>query len=107
MFISLLALSITLFAGDNSGETQGILAVIFVLTYIFGFALGVGAVVWIVLTEILPTRLVSKAYSLFTSINWLCAFLIGIIYKYKYMYICICMYILYAVCISVYISYIV
>ena len=77
MFVSLLALSGTLFFADSDGKTQGILAVIFVLIYIFGFAMGVGAVVWIVLTEILPTRLVSKAYSLFTSINWLCAFLIG------------------------------
>ena len=31
------------------------------------------------MAEIMPTRLRSKAYSLFVSINWICAFLAGIL----------------------------
>ena len=41
----------------------------------FGFAVGLGAVTWVVLSEIMPTRLRTKAYSLFVSVNWVTAFL--------------------------------
>ena len=44
MMFALVALSTTLLAGDNIGaETQGGLSVFFVLVYIVGFAIGLGA----------------------------------------------------------------
>ncbi len=49
---------------------QGVIAVIAVLFFVAGFAIGLGAVVWTIISEIMPTRLRSKAVSLFLSINW-------------------------------------
>lgn len=49
---------------------QGSIAVIAVLIYVVGFAIGLGAVVWTILSEIMPTRLRMKAVSLFLSLNW-------------------------------------
>lgn len=48
-----------------------------VLIFVIGFAVGLGAVVWVLMSEILPTKLRAKAMSLFLSINWFCNFLIG------------------------------
>jgi len=48
-----------------------------VLTFMIGFAMGLGAVVWVLMSEIMPTKLRAKAMSLFLSINWFFNFLIG------------------------------
>jgi MFS family permease len=48
-----------------------------VLIFVIGFAVGLGAVVWVLMSEILPTKLRAKAMSLFLSINWFFNFLIG------------------------------
>jgi MFS family permease len=58
---------------------QGIVAVLAVLLYIAGFAMGLGAVVWSVLSEIMPTRLRVKAISLFLSFNWGSNLIIGLL----------------------------
>lgn len=47
MFFSLVVLSVILLAGDNLGETQGVIAVLAVLIYVFGFSIGLGAVSWV------------------------------------------------------------
>ena len=39
---------------------QGVLAVISVLTFVAGFAVGLGATVWTIMSEVLPTRVRSK-----------------------------------------------
>ena len=70
MFVSLVILSITLLAANSHPSTQGIVAVIMVLVFIAGFAIGLGAVCWVILSEIMSTKLRSKAMSLFLSINW-------------------------------------
>lgn len=47
MFVSLLALGLVLWVGDSLGSSaQGIIAVVTVLIYIFGFAIGNGCVIW-------------------------------------------------------------
>eukprot|EP01039_Chlorochromonas_danica_P006661 gene6661-7360_t len=51
-------------------EAQGGVAVAAVLVYVIGFAVGLGAVVWVILSEIMPTRLRMKAVTLFLSANW-------------------------------------
>ena len=70
MLVSLVILSITLLAANSHPSTQGIVAVIMVLVFIAGFAIGLGAVCWVILSEIMSTKLRSKAMSLFLSINW-------------------------------------
>jgi MFS family permease len=70
-------LSLTLWFGDSLGETQGIIAVLSVVTFVIGWGIGLGAVAWVVLTEIIPTNIRSKAYSLFVSAMWLCSFTVG------------------------------
>lgn len=78
MCVSLCILSVTLLFGDALGQqVQGIVSVIVLLTYIGGFAIGLGATAWVISSEVMPTRLRAKAFGLFVSINWLSAFLIG------------------------------
>lgn len=80
MFVALMILSMVLWYGDSMGETtQGMIAVISVLLYIFGFAIGLGAVSWVVMSEIMPTRLRTKAMSLFLGINWGSNLIIGLL----------------------------
>ena len=70
MLLSLIVLGITLLTANKYQTTQGIVSVIMVLVFIAGFAIGLGAVCWVILSEIMTTRLRSKAMSLFLSINW-------------------------------------
>ena len=78
---------------------SGAIAVVAVLIFVFGFAIGLGAVSWVVMAgknfrrtfqeisnnilhqiEIMSTRLRSKAFGLFVSINWGFNLVIGVIY---------------------------
>jgi sugar porter (SP) family MFS transporter len=70
MTCALLVLSITLLAANNSQTLQGYIAVFAVLFFVIGFAIGLGAVSWVVMSEIMSTRLRTKAFGLFVSINW-------------------------------------
>ncbi len=74
--LSLVALSVILIS-DIDAKVQGGLAVLFVLLFVIGFAMGLGAVVWVIMSEIMPTRLRVKAMSLFLSINWVCNIVIS------------------------------
>jgi hypothetical protein len=38
--------------------------------FVVGFAIGLGAVSWVIMSEIMSTRLRTKAFGLFVSINW-------------------------------------
>lgn len=76
MTVSLVVLSVALLSPSSS--SQGIIAVIAVLTYTVGFAIGLGAVVWVMLSELMPTRSRTKAVSVFLSINWIGNFVIAI-----------------------------
>ena len=68
--VGLLLLSSILYAADSEPTVQGIIAVVAVLIFIAGFAIGLGAVVWVLMSEMMPDRLRVKAMSLFLSINW-------------------------------------
>jgi len=78
MIIALVIMSVTLLALNDNETAQGYLAVASVLLYIMGFAIGLGACVWVVMGEILPTRIRSKATSLFISENWLINLMISL-----------------------------
>jgi len=76
MVASLLALSLSLFWLNSS--LQGVLCVAFTLTYIVGFAIGFGGVGFVIICEIVPFKIRSKAMSLFLSCNWLLNLLLSL-----------------------------
>mmetsp|Transcript_12347 Transcript_12347/g.18720 ORF Transcript_12347/g.18720 Transcript_12347/m.18720 type:complete len:551 (-) Transcript_12347:231-1883(-) len=78
MALALVWLGVVLLTANSVPSTQGVIAVIAVLLYVVGFAIGMGAVSWVVMSEVMTTRLRSKAFSLFVSINWGANFLIGL-----------------------------
>lgn len=75
MFVSLVALSSSLLGGE--GGAIAVIAVISVLTYISGFAIGLGAVVWPMLSELMRSRVRGKAVSLFLGVNWCSNFVVA------------------------------
>lgn len=75
---ALIMLAVVLLGANDAGVVQGVFAVIAVLAYVVGFAIGLGAVSWVVLSEIMSTHLRSKAFGLFVSINWGCNLVIGL-----------------------------
>lgn len=87
MFVALLTLSTSLIIdgqhhndvdNDNSGiSLAGIIAVLSVLFFVFGFAIGLGAVIWVMMSELMRNRTRGKAVSIFLSINWASNFVIG------------------------------
>ena len=79
MNVSLVMLAVVLLAANGTGALQGVLAVIAVLSYVVGFAIGLGAVSWVVMSEIMSTHLRSKAFGMFVSINWACNLVIGLL----------------------------
>lgn len=53
-------------------------AVTATLIFIAAFSLGQGSVCWILLTEIVPSRIRAQAFSIFTAVNWLSNLFIGL-----------------------------
>jgi len=76
MLGGLIVLSSVLLGGK--GSATGIVAVIALLVYVVGFAVGQGAVIWVVLSELIPTRVRTKAVSLFLSVSWGSNLVIGL-----------------------------
>jgi len=78
MFLALMLLSMTLwFGGGLGGSTQGAVAVLGVLIFVFGFAVGLGAACWVIFSEVVPTRLRTKAFGVFMSVNFAFNIVIG------------------------------
>eukprot|EP00941_MAST-03F_sp_MAST-3F-sp1_P000202 g202.t1 len=70
MVLSLACLSSDLLFLSSDSSAQGLIAVACVLIYIFGYAIGMGAVCWVVMNEVMPTRIRGRAFGLFVSMNW-------------------------------------
>jgi len=70
MLFSLLLLSIILLLPGVDDTAQGYVAVFACLSFVAGFSIGLGPVCWVVMSEMLPTRLRTKAFGLFLSVNW-------------------------------------
>jgi len=68
---SLIILGIVLLSANDNPDAQGIIAVLALLLFVCGFAVGLGAVAWVVMGEVVPNRIRSKANSLFVAENWL------------------------------------
>lgn len=78
MLVALLVLSIVLSA-DMEETSQGYVAVFATLVYVVGFAIGIGPVAWVTMSEVCPTRIRTKAFGLFLSMNWFWNLLIGLL----------------------------
>jgi MFS family permease len=72
MGVSLLALGLAAFSG-----LKGIWPLIFILTYIASFALSVGPVTWVILSEIFPTRVRGRALAIATVCLWAANFVVS------------------------------
>lgn len=81
MLAALVVLSSVLLAvtGDANETTQGVVAIISILVFVFGYAIGLGAVSWVVMAEVMPTHLRTKAYGMFVSISYGCNLIIGLL----------------------------
>lgn len=74
--LSMLALGILLHTGTPT-EALRIFAVIAVLAFIFGFAIGLGPIVWILCSEIYPLQGRNFGITFSTASNWICNGLIA------------------------------
>ena len=73
MFISLIIVGFLFLLG----KAQGILILVFILTFITSFAIGYGPVVWVLLSEIYPTKVRGRAMSIATLAIWIGTAIIG------------------------------
>ncbi|KAK4754085.1 hypothetical protein SAY87_002189 [Trapa incisa] len=82
MTLSLLLVSVSFFLEDSISEESkvysllGILSLIGLVTLVISYSLGIGAVPWIIMSEILPVSIKSLAGSVATFVNWLMAWAI-------------------------------
>lgn len=58
------------------------LALVSLLVYIATFSLGIGAIPWIIMSEIFPAHVKGIAGSVATLVNWFCAYAITMIFNY-------------------------
>lgn len=72
MVVSLTALCFVLLMLNDSPGAQGNIAVAGVLVFVIGFAVGMGATSWVIIAEVLPSRVRSQAMSVAVALNWAC-----------------------------------
>jgi hypothetical protein len=70
--------SILLVAGAYADV--GVLVVVAVFLYTACFAVGLGPIPWLLLSEMLPTYALSPASAVATAVNWLTNFVIGLVF---------------------------
>lgn len=58
-------------------ESIGIIALIFILIFIAAFAMSYGPVVWVMLSEIFPNKIRSKAMSIAVAAQWIANYLVS------------------------------
>ncbi len=75
---ALAPLGIVLLAANDHPSVQGVLAILLVIVYIIGFAVGPGAVSWVVMSETVPNRIRNKAMSAFLMEAWFWNLLIAL-----------------------------
>jgi sugar porter (SP) family MFS transporter len=73
MFLSLIVVGVLFLVG----KTQGVLLLVFILTFITSFAIGYGPVIWVLLSEIYPTKVRGRAMSVATLAVWVGTAIIG------------------------------
>lgn len=73
MFVSLIMVGVLFLMG----QTQGIFILVFIITFIISFAIGYGPVIWVLLSEIYPTKIRGRAMSVATLTLWVGTAIIG------------------------------
>jgi len=63
-------------------NASGMLVLIFILTYVASFAVALGPVVWVVMSEIFPTRVRGRAMSIATVLLWIFCYLVSQTFPY-------------------------
>ncbi|OIV95125.1 hypothetical protein TanjilG_21515 [Lupinus angustifolius] len=58
-------------------EASPILALVGVLVYVGSYSLGIGAIPWVIMSEIFPINVKGSAGSFVTLINWLCSWIVS------------------------------
>ncbi len=87
MLIGFLVMGFTLFFSDYStinsagipsiSQTEGIISLIGVLIFIGAFAMSMGPVVWVILSEIFPNKIRSVAMSIAVAAQWLANYFVS------------------------------
>lgn len=75
MFVSLIALGLGFAVGGGALKWIGVLSL---TLYIASFAIGLGPVFWLLISEIFPLRIRGQAASIATMANWLSNFLVSL-----------------------------
>jgi sugar porter (SP) family MFS transporter len=79
MAIALLVLASTFaLGGDTLGHTASIVAVVCLVVYTGSFAIGLGPVFWLLISEIYPARIRGKSMSIATIANWGANFVVAV-----------------------------
>ncbi|CAH0520052.1 unnamed protein product [Peronospora belbahrii] len=78
MTIALCALSWSLLYLNDNLELQGMVAVSSVLMFVVGFAVGLGAVVWVMLGDITPVHIRTRAFAFYMIVSYICNIVIAI-----------------------------
>ncbi|KAL3671767.1 hypothetical protein V7S43_003676 [Phytophthora oleae] len=78
MIIALGVLSWSLLYLNDNLDVQGMVAVISVLMFVGGFAVGLGAVVWVMLGDITPVHIRSRAFAFYMVVSYICNILIAV-----------------------------
>jgi MFS family permease len=79
MAIALFVVAVTfVVSGAALGHTASIVAVVSLAVYTGSFAIGLGPVFWLLISEIYPARIRGKAMSIATIANWGANFLVAV-----------------------------
>lgn len=80
MIISLMTLSLSSF---YQFAFLDVISIASLIVYIFFFAIGLGPVTWVLLSEIFPSQIRDKAMSLAVFVNWLCVY--AVLWAFPYL----------------------
>lgn len=78
MIVNLLVLGVYFYMKDSNVDVSsyGWLPLLSLVVYVFGFSLGFGPIPWLMMGEILPTKIRGMGAAIVTAFNWLCAFIV-------------------------------
>jgi SP family galactose:H+ symporter-like MFS transporter len=78
MAVALIVVSLTFAGGDHLSHTLSIVAIVGLMVYTGSFAIGLGPVFWLLISEIYPLRIKGQAMSVATIANWGANFVVTI-----------------------------
>eukprot|EP00937_MAST-01D_sp_MAST-1D-sp2_P005023 g5023.t1 len=76
MVVSSLLMSLFYFLKNHKDNQVNALAILAMVLYIIFFSLGMGAIPWLIMSEIFPARARGLAASIATCVNWTCSFIL-------------------------------